>query len=395
MHVESFLQANYLILFVGLLLLVVLLFFWRQLSVAKARTQIAVLERALQDTENDLLVAQQTLHQLQQEQQAQKSIQQILQPFKEQLHQFHRRVNDIHTQSMMGQAALQQQVQQMMQANSKMSEEAQQLAQALKGNKKVLGNWGELQLETALDYVGLQKDVNYFTQVHFKNHQGERLIPDVVIVLPEGKRLIVDSKVSLVAYQQAVAEVNTSRVDIYLKQLVKDVRAHIDDLARKDYAGLPDIQSVGFMMMFMPIEAAYIKALQQDENLFQYAYAKGVVLVSQTTLLPTLRTVANVWMLSDSQKQLQEIGDKAVDIYNQLATVAEWLSKLGTALNTTNKLYNQAVVSFAGQQGLVSKLDKFQQLSAKNAKDMPELSALEIDAEAERLQCLLFKHKAE
>ncbi len=389
MSLEHFLQENYLTLLVGLLLLVVLLFFWRQLSVAKARTQVAVLERALQDTENDLVLAQQTVHQLQQEQQTQKSIQQILQPFKEQLHQFHRRVNDIHTQSMMGQAALQQQVQQMMQANIKMGEDAQQLAQALKGNKKVLGNWGELQLETALEHAGLQKEVNYFTQSHFKNQQGERLIPDVVIVLPEGRQLIVDSKVSLVAYQQAVAEVNPQRVESYLRQLAKDVRAHVDDLARKDYAGLPDIQSVGFVMMFMPIEAAYIEALRQDEGLFQYAYAKGVVLVSQTSLLPTLRTVANVWMLSNSHRELQEIGDRAVETYNQLVTVAEHLSKLGAALNNANKVYNQAMTSFAGQQGLVSKLDRFQQLSAKSAKTMPELGGIDIVAETDKLQSLL------
>ncbi len=388
MSLEHFLQENYLTLLVGLLLLVVLLFFWRQLSVAKARTQVAVLERALQDTENDLVLAQQTVHQLQQEQQAQKSIQQILQPFKEQLNQFHRRVNDIHTQSMMGQASLQQQVQQMMQANIKMGEDAQQLAQALKGNKKVLGNWGELQLETALEHAGLQKEVNYFTQPHFKNQQGERLIPDVVVALPEGRQLIIDSKVSLAAYQQAVAEANSQRVERYLKQLVKDVRAHIDDLARKDYAGLPDIQSVGFVMMFMPIEAAYVEALRQDEELFQYAYAKGVVLVSQTSLLPTLRTVANVWMLSNSHRELQEIGDRAVDTYNQLVTVAEHLSRLGTALNNANKVYNQAMTSFAGQQGLVSKLDKFQRLSAKSVKVMPELGGIDIVAETDKLQSL-------
>ncbi len=388
MSLEHFLQENYLTLLVGLLLLVVLLFFWRQLSVAKARTQVAVLERALQDTENDLVLAQQTVHQLQQEQQTQKSIQQILQPFKEQLHQFHRRVNDIHTQSMMGQAALQQQVQQMMQANIKMGEDAQQLAQALKGNKKVLGNWGELQLETALEHAGLQKEVNYFTQPHFKNQQGERLIPDVVVALPEGRQLIIDSKVSLAAYQQAVAEANSQRVERYLKQLVKDVRAHVDDLARKDYAGLPDIQSVGFVMMFMPIEAAYVEALRQDEELFQYAYAKGVVLVSQTSLLPTLRTVANVWMLSNSHRELQEIGDRAVDTYNQLVTVAEHLSRLGTALNNANKVYNQAMTSFAGQQGLVSKLDKFQRLSAKSVKVMPELGGIDIVAETDKLQSL-------
>lgn len=388
MGLERFLQENYLTLLVGLLLLVVLLFFWRQLSVAKARTQVAVLERALQDTENDLVLAQQTVHQLQQEQQAQKSIQQILQPFKEQLNQFHRRVNDIHTQSMMGQASLQQQVQQMMQANIKMGEDAQQLAQALKGNKKVLGNWGELQLETALEHAGLQKEVNYFTQPHFKNQQGERLIPDVVVALPEGRQLIIDSKVSLAAYQQAVAEANSQRVERYLKQLVKDVRAHVDDLARKDYAGLPDIQSVGFVMMFMPIEAAYVEALRQDEELFQYAYAKGVVLVSQTSLLPTLRTVANVWMLSNSHRELQEIGDRAVDTYNQLVTVAEHLSRLGTALNNANKVYNQAMTSFAGQQGLVSKLDKFQRLSAKSVKVMPELGGIDIVAETDKLQSL-------
>ncbi len=371
--IALFLQANHIAILAVLVVLVILLFFWRQLSVAQARTRIAVLENELNDCEEDLRQTQQALHHLQQERQAQHNIQQILQPFKEQLNQFHRRVNDIHTQSMMGQASLQQQVQQMMQANIKMGEDAQQLAQALKGNKKVLGNWGELQLETALEHAGLQKEVNYFTQSHFKNQQGERLIPDVVIVLPEGRQLIVDSKVSLVAYQQAVAEVNPQRVESYLRQLAKDVRAHVDDLARKDYAGLPDIQSVGFVMMFMPIEAAYIEALRQDEGLFQYAYAKGVVLVSQTSLLPTLRTVANVWMLSNSHRELQEIGDRAVETYNQLVTVAEHLSKLGAALNNANKVYNQAMTSFAGQQGLVSKLDRFQQLSAKSAKTMPEL----------------------
>lgn len=386
--IESFLQIHYLAVIFLLLFLVVILFFWRQLGMAKARAKIVLLESTLQDCEKDLHLTQQHLQQLQQEQQAQKGIQQLLQPFKEQLHQFQRRVNDVHTQSMMGQAALKEQVQLMMQTNLKMGEEAQQLAQALKGNKKILGNWGELQLETALEGAGLQKGVNYFTQQHFKNNQGERFIPDVVLALPEGKHLIVDSKVSLIAYQQAVAEVSLEKAQTHLKQMVKDIRCHIDDLSRKDYSSLPEIQSLGFVMMFMPIEAAYMEALQFDETLFQYAYSKGVVLVSQTTLLPTLRTIANIWMMADGRQQLQEMGDSALNIYNQLALVAEHLSKLGNALNSANRFYNQTVVSFSGQQGLINKLDKFKKLSTKNAKEMTELSQIDLYAETDRLEAL-------
>ena len=313
---------------------------------------------------------------------------QLMQPLKEQLEGFQRRVNEVHDQSREGQQMLKQHIQHVMDMGIKMSSEAQSLARALKGDKKILGNWGEMQLELALEQAGLLRDQHYYVQASYKDEQGKLYLPDVVLVLPEDKHLIIDSKVSLNAYQEAQSQADPSLVQNYLQQHIKAVRQHIHDLASKDYSRLVGLNSPGFVFMFMPLEAAYIEALKQDPKLFQEAYSKGIVLVSHTTLMPTLRTIAYLWMMSTSNQQALALGDKALDIYNQVARVAEHLSKLGNTLNTASKQYNSTVTSFAGQQGLTSKVERFRELSAKTSKDLQVPMDLELHCQTERLQGL-------
>lgn len=314
-----------------------------------------------------------------------KSLQHLLQPFKEQLEGFQKRVNEVHTQSVAGQAELKTQILHVKEMGVRMSEEAQHLTQALSGNKKILGNWGEMQLEAAFERAGLQKGVNYLTQVHLKNEDGRTQLPDFVLLLPDNKQLIIDSKVSLVAYQKAVAETEVDQVNVHLKALLKDVRNHVNSLAEKDYAGLQGEQSLGFVLMFMPLEAAFLEVLRQEDGLFQEAYRKGVVIVSQTTLMPTLKMITNLWMLANSNDLAMQLGDKALDLYNQVVIVAEHLVRLGNSLNTVNKQYNQVVTSFAGNQGVNSKLEKFTALSARMPKEMPSLEEVEQVADTSKL----------
>ena len=316
----------------------------------------------------------------------QQQIGQLMQPFKEQLEGFQRRVNEVHDQSREGQQMLKQHIQHVMDMGIKMSSEAQSLARALKGDKKTLGNWGEMQLELALEQAGLLRDQHYYVQQAYKDEQGKQFLPDVVLVLPEDKHLIIDSKVSLNAYQEAQSQVDPKQVQNYLQQHIKAVRQHIHDLASKDYSRLVGLNSPGFVFMFMPLEAAYIEALKQDPQLFQEAYSKGIVLVSHTTLMPTLRTIAYLWMMANSNQQALALGDRALDIYNQVARVAEHLSKLGNTLNTASKQYNSTVTSFAGQQGLTSKVERFRDLSAKTSKELQLPMDLDLLCQTERLQ---------
>lgn len=323
--------------------------------------------------------------------QNQRNIQQLLQPFKEQLEGFQKRVNEVHTDSVQKQAELKVHIEKVMNMGEGMREEAQHLASALKGNKKVLGNWGELQFELALERAGLEKNNHYLVQPHYKGVGGETLIPDFVVKLPEKHCIIVDSKVSLNAFQNAVNQGDAEVAQVELKHHIKHVRAHIDDLAQKNYSAVIGEESLGFVLMFMPIEAAYIEALKQDEHIFQYGYNKGVILVSQTTLMPVLKTISNVWMMANSNEYALEIGNKALDVYNQVVTVAEHLERLGNTLNAATNHYNKTIASFAGNQGLSNKVEKFKELSTKTAKIMPELSTLNQGLDTERLQKVLPK----
>ena len=310
----------------------------------------------------------------------------MLKPFREQLQGFQNRINEIHTESVKGNTNLGSEIKRVLDVGLKMQEEANNLTAALKGNSQQRGAWGEAQLERTLQLSGLQEGQHYEGQESFKDPEGKTKRTDYVVKLPEGKHLVIDSKVNLPDYDRAVAARTDEEITVALEAHVSAVKRHIDDLAAKDYTNLVGVNSPSFILMFMPIEPAYIEALKHDRELFNYGFQKGIVLVSHTTLIPILRTVANLWMLEQSNKQARELGDKALDIYNQVCTVAGHVCRLGSSLKTVGNHYNSAVTSLVGQQGLHGKVERFSEFSSKMKKEMPEPEPVHLEGEDQRLK---------
>lgn len=313
------------------------------------------------------------------------SLNAILKPLSEKIDGFQHRVNQVHSDMIQNSASLIQQIKQLETVGLTMSADAQHLTDALKGDKKLVGNWGETQLERTLELAGLRAGEHYDSQASFKDEAGKRYLPDFVIRLPEGKNLVVDSKVSLVDYEAAVAADAEPLRDAALKRHGEAVKAHIDNLASKAYQQLPGLSSPDFVMMFMPVEPAYIEVMRNHRDLFAYGYQKGVVMVSHSTLMPILRTVANLWMVERSNEEAREISARAGEIFNSVSLVAERLASLGGSLQTASKKYNETVTALIGRQGLQGKVERFQSLSAKATRPFPkELSP--IITENDRLQ---------
>ena len=312
----------------------------------------------------------------------------LLKPFKQQIDGFQQRVNQVHSESIKGQAGLSAELKKVLDIGVQMSDEANNLATALKGEKKTAGNWGEVQLERTLQLAGLVKGDHYDSQEKYTDTEGNRRLPDFIIKLPDDKHIVIDSKVSLVAYDKAIAADTKAEVSLALDEHVAAVKHHIDDLHKKDYSNLVGMRSPSFVLMFMPIEPAYIEALKHKKDLFNYGYEKNVILVSHTTLMPILKTVANLWRIEQGTSEAREISERAGEIYNQVCVVAERLQKLGRNLATVNNQYNETVTGLAGKQGLAGKVERFATLSNKVNKTMPQLEANHNDIEHERLQLL-------
>ncbi|HBO38893.1 MAG TPA: DNA recombination protein RmuC [Pasteurellaceae bacterium] len=309
----------------------------------------------------------------------------LLKPFREQIEGFQKRVNEVHSEALKGNAGLEAEIKKVLEIGLSMSQEANNLTSALKGEKKTLGNWGEVQLERALQLAGLVEGEHYSAQAHFKDEEGRNNYPDFVVSLPDNKHLVIDSKMSLIAYESAFnSEDDISRQN-FLREHIRAIRNHIDNLSRKDYTNLIGIHSPNFVLMFIPIEPAYIEALKKDTTLFNYGYEKNVIVVSHTTLMPILRTVANLWRIERGNTEAREISEKAGEIYNQICLVAERLAKLGSTLSTVSGHYNSTVTALVGQQGLVGKVERFKDLSAKANKEIPNVELLHNDLDTEKL----------
>ncbi|MGA0334946.1 MAG: DNA recombination protein RmuC [Luminiphilus sp.] len=314
----------------------------------------------------------------------QKSLDSLLKPLAEKIDQFQTRVNQVHTDMVRNSASLSEQIKHLESVGVSMSDEAHNLTRALKGDKKLVGNWGEAQLEKTLELAGLRRGEHYDAQVTVKDAQGDRHVPDFVIRLPEGKNLVIDSKVSLVDYERAVTAESDAERASALEGHAKAVRNHIDALSAKDYANLPGMDSPDFVLMFMPVEPAYIEVMRSQRELFNHGYQKNVVLVSHTTLMPILRTVANLWMIEHSNREAREISDRAGDIYNTVCLLGDRLQALGSSMTTATQRYNEAVRAVQGRQGLAGKVARFKTLSKKANKTFPE-SLAPIDPEIEPL----------
>lgn len=316
------------------------------------------------------------------------SVNAMLKPFKEQIEGFQKRINDVHDSSIKGQANLNAEIKKVLDVGLKISDEANNLTSALKGDSQKRGAWGEEQLQRTLEISGLIEDTHFVKQSAFKDTEEKRKQTDYIVQLPGDKHIIIDSKVSLVAYDKTVSAETEEAYAIAMDRHTRSVKAHIDDLASKDYTNLVGMRSPNFVLMYMPIEPAYIEALKNNKDLFNYGYDKGIVLVSHTTLLPILRTVANLWVMEQSTKEAREISDRAGEIYNSVCTVAERLQKLGGTLATASNQYNQTVTSIVGQQGLHGKVERFTQLSSKVSKSLPSLESKYIDFEYEKLSAV-------
>lgn len=314
-----------------------------------------------------------------------KNIEQILTPLQEKIQRFEKRVDETHKDSIERQSLLRQQIIGLKELNQQMSEETSNLTKALKGDAKMRGNWGELVLERVLEKSGLVKGSEYEVQQSFKTTDGSTLFPDVVINLPGGRRMIVDSKVSLVAYERCVNESDEILQQQYLKQHVAALNRHVDELSSKNYHDLYGVESPDFVLLFVPIEPAFAMALNHDGSLYSNAFDKNIVIVTPTTLLATLRTIDTIWQTDKQQKNAQDIAIAAGALYDKFVGLSEDLLKIKSQLDTVNKSYNRSLNKLSeGSGNLIGKVQKLKIMGAKANKSIDSTlvnKALDTDPE--------------
>jgi DNA recombination protein RmuC len=309
-----------------------------------------------------------------------------LEPLKTQLTEFRKKVEDVYDKESAERNRLAGQVLELQKQAQKIGEDAVNLAQALKGNSKTQGNWGEVVLERLLEESGLQKGREYDTQVNATNADGGRLMPDVIVHLPENKDIVIDAKCSLVDYERYCSTDNDDERKQYLANHIQSLRNHIKSLSIKDYEKLEGIKSLDFVFIFIPIEAAFMIALQEDPRLYREAYDRHIILVSPTTLLATLRTVENIWRYEKQNKNAERIAKEAGSLHDQFVLLLESLDSIGNYLHKTQEAYSKARERLqTGRGNLVKKVDDIRRLGAKTKKSISSSALLDAGAEEEIL----------
>ena len=301
--------------------------------------------------------------------QNQENLNLVLKPLQEKIEQFEKRVESTHKDNIDYHASLRQQIIGLTQLNEQMSREATNLTKALKGDSKLQGNWGELVLERVLEKSGLEKDREYYVQQSFTNEHGQRLLPDVVLHLPEGKKMIIDSKVSLTAYERFVNAEDEVEQLKQLKEHVGSLKKHVDQLSAKNYHDLYDIESPDFVLLFVPIEPAFAVALNQDNSLYTAAFEKNIVIVTPTTLLATLRTIDSMWSNEKQQQNALEIATHAGRLYDAFVRLSEDLLKVGEQMDRAKGTYADSMNKLTdGKGNLVGRVERLKKLGAKASK---------------------------
>ncbi len=296
---------------------------------------------------------------------------QLLDPLKERIQSFEKRVEESYQSEARERFFLARELERLQQLNQRLGDEATNLTRALQG-QKTQGNWGELILERVLEHAGLEKGREYHTQVSLRSPDGERFQPDVLIQLPGDKQVVVDAKVSLTAYQALTcAEDEPSRA-LALKQHVLSLRNHLKGLSLKDYQRLEGLQSLDFVLLFVPIEGAFAAALQGDPELFQEAYSKHIVIVSPTTLLATLRVIDSLWRQERQSQNAREIAERAGALYDKFAAFIQDLDEIGTRLQQLDKAFVGARNKLTdGRGNLVGRAEQLKLLGARASKRLP------------------------
>jgi len=300
------------------------------------------------------------------------NIQQILHPLQEKIQSFEKKVEETHKESIDRHAALRQQIFGLKDLNEQMSKDAINLTKALKGDSKKQGDWGEFQLETILEKAGLQKEIHYTTQGGYRDESNNLKKPDFIINLPDNKHLIIDSKVSLTGYDKYYNAENEITESVGLKNHITSVRKHIKELGAKNYTELYGINSPDYVLMFVPIEPALMLVLQNDHNLYLDALDKNVVLVSTSTLLATLSTVASIWKQEDQKRNVFEIARQAGALYDKFEGLVQDLLKVGKQINASQEGYKAAMNKLTeGKGNLINRVESLKKLGAKTKKSLP------------------------
>jgi DNA recombination protein RmuC len=306
--------------------------------------------------------------------QNQTNLDQLLTPLRQQMGEFKSRVDAVHTEDTADRAALRAQIESLTRASAEMSCEAKGLTLALKGDSKTQGSWGELILEKILESSGLTRGDEFTVQGALKNDEGANLRPDVVIHLPEGRHFVVDSKVSLTAYERYCNEADADEQRKALKEHVLSVRKHVDELAEKKYQDLYQIATPDFVFMFVPVEPAFSRALQSDRALFNDAFERKVILVTPSTLLATLRTVAHIWKQEKQTRFALEIAKRSGALYDKFVGLYGDLTEIGVKLNATTEAYHAALNKLKdGKGNLVKSVEDIKKLGARASKGLPQV----------------------
>lgn len=296
----------------------------------------------------------------------------ILNPLKERIKEFEEKVDKSYKLESDERVTLKTELKNLIELNNKVSEEANQLATALKGDNKQQGNWGEMVLEKILERSGLKEGEEYKTQFTTTNVEGDRIKPDVVIMLPDSKHVIVDSKVSLVAYNSCVNAENEVERLKYLKMHVESLRSHIKLLSDKNYQSALGLHTPDFVLLFVPIESSFSLAVQGDAELFNFAWDRKIVIVSPSTLLATLRTISSIWKQERQTKNALEIAEEGGKLYDKFVAFVEDLIKLGKGIKSTQSDYEDAMKKlYDGTGNLVRRAEKMKELGAKTTKQLP------------------------
>jgi len=295
----------------------------------------------------------------------------ILNPLKDKIVEFEKKVDQTNRENIERNSALGEQMRSLKELNQRITKEAQNLTKALKGDTKTQGNWGEFILESILENSGLEKNREYVIQDTYFNEEGRRFQPDVIIKLPEDKNIVIDSKVTLVAYERYVSNDNEKEKATYLKNHLLAVRTRIKELSKKEYQARYGVKGLDFVLMFIPIEPAFSLAVQHDSNLFNEAYEKNIVIVSPTTLIATLRTISNIWKNEYQNRNALEIARQGGDLYDKFVSFTEDLKSVGKHIDATQQSYLDAMKKlYRGKGDLVSRVQKIKKLGAKTSKSL-------------------------
>ncbi|GGD23750.1 DNA recombination protein RmuC [Hyunsoonleella pacifica] len=300
------------------------------------------------------------------------NIKNILSPLQEKIQGFEKKVEASQKESISMHSALKEQLLGLKDLNQQMTKEATNLTRALKGDSKMQGNWGELVLERVLEKSGLEKDREYFVQQSFTRDDNSRVMPDVVLHLPDGKKMIIDSKVSLTDYERMVNADEDDRPQ-FLKAHVSSIRKHVEQLSAKNYQDLYDIESPDFVLLFIPIEPAFAVVVNEDNSIYNKAFEKNIVIVTPSTLLATLRTIDTMWNNEKQQRNAIEIARQAGALYDKFEGLVKDLTGVGKKIDAAKVDYSAAMNKLVdGRGNLITSVEKLKKMGAKAKKSLPE-----------------------